>query len=168
MSRSLVPLIVAGCGGGQTPIETVLIAPLRTPCSAFAPTVCLEMTPDRKPTERVFFGIEGFTHRWGFEAEIQLEREQLELIPDGPSENLIMVELINEAERITAPFELEFPFGGGWFSGTSSPLQMHGTVVLCEAAVCSSITTAEQSGVAYTLTMELTDDDQTLRATGVL
>lgn len=165
--RALVTCLLVGCGGGQTPTELAIVSPLRVPCQGFAPTMCLEMTPDRKPTERVFFGIDGFSHRWGIEAEIELRREAVNPpLADGPSENLILLDVIVENPRDVSPFDLTFPFGGGWFSGSTSPLTLvDGTAVECEASICTSIVAADQ-GNPYTVTMEIVDD-QTLRATAV-
>jgi hypothetical protein len=165
--RSLLLLLVAACEHGQTPIETALISPLRVPCQGFEPTMCLEMQPDQQPVERVFFGIDGFSHRWGIEAEITLRREQLEPIPDGPSENLIMLELIVENPRDVSPFDLDFPFGGGWLTGTTSPLDLHGTSVTCEATLCTEIRNADLNGQQYRVTFDVVGD-QALNATAIV
>jgi hypothetical protein len=167
--RTLVTSLVVGCGGGgQTPIETVIVSPLRIPCQGFGPDLCLEMTPDRQPTERVFFGIEGFSHRWGIESEITIRREAVNPpVPDGPSENLIMLETVVENPRDPSPFDMTFPFGGGsWFSGTTSPLTMiDGTLVECEATVCTALNTADV-GNQFVVSMELVGE-QTIRALAV-
>lgn len=165
--RALVALVLVGCGGGQTPIETVIVSPLRVPCQGFEPTMCLEMMPEASPTERVFFGIDGYSHRWGFEAEMTIRREQVEPVPDGSSENLIMLELIGEVQRTTEPFDISFPSGGGWFFGPSGSVMLtDGTTVECEATLCSMIDSVDNTFSPYAVTFELVGD-QALRALAV-
>ncbi len=161
-------VVLAACEHGQTPIETAIVAPLRKPCQGFVQQLCLTMVPDQQPTETLFFGIEGYTHRWGVESEISLRREALDPPPaDGPSENLILLEIIAENETITGPFQLEFPFGPGWFQVSGSGLDMHGTSVQCDSVLRDQILTADSNGFSYTVTMQLTDDPNTLLATAV-
>ncbi len=162
-------LLTACTEHGSTPIQTAIVAPLRVPCQGFGPVMCLSMVPVQQPRELVFFGIEGYTHRWGVESEITFRREVLDQpIPDGPSENLILIDTVVENATITAPFELAFPGGSGFFTGTGTQLDMLGTTIECEQAVGNQIATASSSGIPFQVTMELTDDTQTLRATAVL
>jgi hypothetical protein len=170
--RLLLVLAAVGCGGGQTPIEVVTVSALRAPCQAFTAELCLVMQPDFEPPETLFFGIDGYTHRWGIESELKIRREQVDPpLPDGPSERIILLETIIEREPIIAPFQLSFPFNGNrWFQGSaaSGTLDLLGTTVLCEASVCSEIVTADTNGFAnFNVTFELTDDDQTLTAVSV-
>ncbi len=128
--------------------------------------MCMIMVPDQKPMERLFFGIDGFSHRWGIESEITFRRERVDPPPiDGSSENIILLDVIAENPIITAPFDLTFPFGGGWFAGSGTQLDMVGTTVQCELTLCEQIRSASDTGTQFIVTMELTDDDQTLRAT---
>ena len=169
MSRlSIVALVVlAACEHGETPVLNAIVAPVRTPCQGFGPTLCLTMVPDQQPFERLFFGIVGYTHRWGVESEITFRREQVDPpVPDGPNENIILIDTINEND-IPGPFDLEFPFGPGWFQASGSALQMHGTSVQCEATLCTEILSADSNGLAYTVTVALTDDPNILTATAV-
>ncbi len=167
MKPALALLLLTACTEhGSTPTQTAIVAPLRVPCQGFGPVMCLSMVPVQKPQELVFSGIEGYTHRWGVESEITFRREVVaEPIPDGSSENLILIETVVENETITAPFELSFPGGSGFFSGTGTQLDMLGTTIECSQALCNAITTASSSGVPFQVTMELTDDPQALRAT---
>jgi Domain of unknown function (DUF4377) len=169
MKPALALVLLTACTEhGSTPIQTAIVAPLRVPCQGFGPVMCLSMVPVQKPTELVFFGIEGYTHRWGVESEITFRREVLDQpIPDGPSENLILIDTVVENETITAPFDLSFQGGFGFFSGTGTQLDMLGTTVECDQAIGNQISTASSSGVPFQVTMELTDDPQTLRALAV-
>lgn len=161
-------LLTACTEHGSTPTQTAIVAPLRVPCQGFGPVMCLSMAPVQEAQELLFFGIQGYTHRWGVESEITFRREVLDKpIPDGPSENIILLDTVLETEAITAPFELTFPGGSGFFSGIGTQLDMLGTTVECEQAVGNQIATASSSGVPFTVTMELTGDPQTLRALAV-
>lgn len=157
-------LLTACTEHGSTPTETAIVAPLREPCQqGLGPTMCVSMATDRG-METVFFVIQGYSHRWGVESEITFRREAIENPPpDGPGVNLILIETIAEHETITAPFELTFP-GPGFFSGTGTLLDMHGTTIECEQAVGNQIASASSSELPFTVTMELTADPQTLRA----
>lgn len=167
MKATLALLLLAACEHGQTPIETAIVSPVRTPCQGFGPQMCLTMVPDQKPMERLFFGIVGYTHRWGVESEITFRREQVDPpIPDGPSENVILIETINEND-IPGPFDLVFPFGPGWFQISGSALDMHGTSVQAETTLRDQIIAADQGGFMYTVTMDLTSDPNILTATAV-
>lgn len=158
-------LLVACTEHGSTPIETAIVAPLRVPCQGFGPVMCLSMVPVQQPQELLFFGIQGYTHRWGVESEITFRREVLdEPVPDGPSENIILLDTVVENETITAPFDLTFPGGSGFFSGTGTQLDMLGTTIQCEQEVGNQIATASSSGIQFKVTMELTADPQTLHA----
>ena len=120
--RSFALLALVACGGGQTPIEVVTVQALRTPCQGFGADMCLTMQPDFEPPEQLFFEIEGYTHRWGVEAELRIHREQVEPVPDGPSELIVLDEILIEREPITAPFELVFPASGSqWFVAAAEP-----------------------------------------------
>ena len=161
-------VLLVACEHGQTPVETAIVAPVKTPCQGFGPTMCLTMVPDQKPMERLFFGIVGYEHLWGVESEITFRREQVEEpVPDGPFENIVLLDTIVEND-IPGPFILEFPFGPGWFQTSGSALNMHGTTVECEATLCSQILSLDGSGSSYTVTVELTGDPNILTATGVL
>jgi hypothetical protein len=168
--RLLAILALAACGGGQTPIENVTVSALRMPCQGFEVDMCLQMQSDFQTPELLFFGIEGFTHRWGVETEMTIRREVVDpALPDGPSERVIMLDLINELQPVTGPFELDFPSSSGrqWFVSRPPNLDMVGTTVLCEASVCSAITSAQSSFINFTVTMQLTGDPQTLEAISV-
>jgi hypothetical protein len=171
MRSFLSCLVLVACGGGQTPIEVVTVAPLRTPCQSFVQQMCLTMTPDFETAETLFFGIEGYDHRWGVEAELKIHREPVDPpLADGPSELIVVDEVLGELESITAPFDLTFPFTGSnsWFTGGGTTLDMLGTDVLCESAVCSAILDRQINSFSnFSVTLELTDDDQTLTALSV-
>lgn len=166
--RSLVFVALAACGGGQTPIEVVTVHALRTPCQSFEADLCLTMQPDFELPELLFFEIEGYTHRWGVEAELRIHREQADPAPREPSERIILDEIIIEREPITAPFQLEFPASGAqWFVSRPPNIDMLGTTVLCETTVCSAMLNAQTTFTTFGVTFELTDDPQTLTAISV-
>ncbi len=168
MKPALVLVLLTACTEhGSTPTQTAIVAPLRVPCQGVGPVMCLSMVPVQKPTELLFFGIEGYTHRWGVESEITFRREVVEPIPGGPSENLILLETIVENETITGPFDLSFSSGSGFFSGAGTQLDMLGTTIECEQSIGDLIATASSGGISFQVTMELTDDPQTLRALAV-
>lgn len=168
MSRSIVLIALAACEGGQTPTETATVSALREPCVGFISQLCLVVTDEGEQPHREFFGVQGYAHRWGVESEIVYTREPLDPPPaDGPSETLILLDIVVEREPITAPFQLAFPAGGtGWFSDTT-PLEMDGTRIECDAAICDQLTAADTSETPFTATFELTDNPQILRATAV-
>jgi hypothetical protein len=141
MPRLVLALaLLAACEHGQTPIETAIVSPLQTPCVFLDQQMCMTMVPDQKPMETLFFGIEGFTHRWGIESEIKFRREPVDPRPiEGPSENLILLEIVVENETVTAPFQLQFPPGSGWFIASGTTLDLHGTTVTCDPAVCDQL-----------------------------
>jgi uncharacterized protein DUF4377 len=164
MSRSLVLLLLVACDGGQSPPETATIGALREACVGAFPQLCLLITQDGEQ-HREFFGIEGYTHRWGTESEITFHREPIdEPLADGPNESLILLDVTSEQVTVTAPFQLAFPHDG-WFSRSTS-LDMVGTTVECDADVCDEILAAELAAQPFEVTMELTDNPQTLRAVG--
>jgi hypothetical protein len=169
----LVVAALGACTGGESPSEEVTVAALRTPCQGEGTFMCLGLTHADGSPGNVMFGIEGYTHRWGFESQIRFRTETIEDPPqDGPSANLILEELISEERVVSSSFELAFfdtPPGVAWFFATSSSLvlDMARTTVQCEQAVCDDILARSAATTAFTVTMELTDDDQTLRATGV-
>lgn len=169
MKRSLACVVLAACTEhGQTPTQSAIVAPLREPCQGFAPSMCLVMVPDQQPRERLFAGIVGYTHRWGVESEITFRREALDPPPlDGPSERVILLEVLDENDAIAAPFTLTFPAGGpGWFSGSAPALDMLGTTVQCDTDLCTQLDVADTAGQPFEVVMELVDA-QTLRATSV-
>lgn len=168
MKRLALVVLTACTEHGSTPMQGAIVSPLREPCQGFGPVMCLTMVPDQQPKERLFEGIQGYTHRWGVESEILFRREVVEEpVPDGPSELVILVDTIVENQTITAPFPLVFPPGfGGWFSGSAPQLNLMGTPVQCEAAVCSDIMGPNNNGQGFTVQMELVDE-QTLRALSV-
>jgi hypothetical protein len=169
MKLLAIALLLPACTEhGQTPTQTAIVSPLRTPCEGFGPVMCLTMVPDQRPQERLFFGIQGYEHKWGVESEITFRREVVEEpVPDGPGENIVLIETIVENQTITGPFDLTFPSGfGGWFSGTAPTLNMLGTPVQCETTVCNDILAPSGSGSPFAVTFEIVDE-QTLRATAV-
>lgn len=170
--RIILLSTMIGCtGGGQTPIEVVTVSALRQACVNSAPQMCLTMQPDFEQPETLFFGIDGYTHRWGVESELIIRREPIDPITaDGQSELITISEVLAERQPIVAPFDLVFSFPGtsGWFT-TVGPerLNMLGTTVRCEAMLCNLITSRSSNFVAFGVTMELTEDDQTLQAVAV-
>ncbi len=160
-------VVVAACGGGESPIETAIISPVLSPCIGFGPHMCMNVAFDGGPSTRQFFGIEGYDHRWGVESEITLRREVVENPPaDGSSQRLILEDTIVENDIPLGAFDLEFPAGPDWFSGTGTEVELLGTTIECELAVCDELRAADQSAAAFTVDVELVDAD-TLRATGV-
>lgn len=149
--------------------ETATVAALRQPCVGFTRTLCLVMAQDQQPPHVEFRGIEGFSHHWGIQSEITFYREQVDHPDaDAPNEKLVLLDIVEESATITAPFELEFqPTGPGWFSGSGTTFDMVGTTVVCEAGVCDQLVAADLGQSPFQVTMELTDDPQTLRATAV-
>jgi hypothetical protein len=170
--RVAILLALAACGGGESVTETVTVSALRVPCAGEGLFMCLELTDVNGDTRREFFGIEGYTHRWGFEAEIRIRIEEVDDPPaDGSSEGLFLDELISE--ELTAPpqFEIDFPDnppGLEWFSGSGLALELVGTTAIeCDQPTCDAILVQSEATSAFSVTMELTDDDQTLRAVAV-
>lgn len=167
MSRfTFLLMLFAAC---DPTTETATVAALRQPCVGFERALCLVMSQDQQPLHQEFHGIEGFSHRWGIQSEITFYREELDPpVADGPREKLILLEVVDETATITAPFALEFPATGpGWFSGSGTTFDVLGTTVVCEADVCDQLVAADLGESPFEVTMELTDDPQTLRATAV-
>ncbi len=167
MSR--LTILVALLGACETTTETATVGALRQPRVGFERALCLLMAQDQQPLHPEFHGIEGFTHRWGTQSEITFYREELDpQVSDAPTENRILIDIIDETVTVTAPFELEFPeTGPNWFTGSGTTLDVVGTTVVCEADVCDQIVAADLGESRFEVTMELTDDPQTLRATAV-
>ncbi len=167
MSRFTVLLaLLAAC---DPPTETATIGALRQPCIGFEVKLCLLMGA-QEPLHPEFAEIEGYVHHWGTQSEITFYREPVDSPEsDSPSERMILVEIIEENVTITAPFQLDFPVDGpDWFSGSGPSVDMLGTPVVCEDEVCDQLGAADLSESPFAVTMELTDDPQTLRATAVL
>ncbi len=168
-SMSRLTILIALLVACDNPTETATVDALRQPCANFVRTLCLVMAQDQEPPHPEFYGIEGFVHRWGTRSEITFYREELDSPEsDGPGERLVLLEVLDESVTITAPFQLDFPeTGPGWFTGSGTTFDMLGTTVVCEAGVCDQIVAADLSESSFGVTMELTDDPQTLRATAV-
>lgn len=168
MSRVVfASLLLAACGHGD-PVETAIVAPLQTPCVGESTQLCLLITPAGEDQRREFGGIVGFTHEWGVETEILMKTEIIEDPPaDGSSEQLVLVEVVAENDIPVDPFTLEFPNGpGGWFSGTGTELDLSGTAIECELAVCDQLRAADQRAEPFSATFELVGP-QALRAIAV-
>ncbi len=164
----LVLITLAACGQGESPLETAIVSPIRAPCIGLGPQLCLTMVPDGQPEQRLFEGIEGYTHRWGVESEIEFQRETIENPPaDSSSQRLILVDTIVENDIPLASFSLDFPGGPDWFSGTGTQLDLFGTTIQCDQAVCDQLRAADVSGAPFSATLAVVDA-QTLRATAVV
>ena len=168
MRISVALVVMVGCSGGESPIEEVTVSGIREPCLQFEAAMCLRMV-SATGTERTS-SIEGFEPRWGIDADVRFHREQVEPVPDGPSELLILDEIVEERPSGFTEIPLGFPSsapGVSWFSGDQSPLLLSGiTAVTCDDAVCSAILEASQSGAAFTVTAEVLGDEH-LRAIAV-
>lgn len=157
--RVILFVLLVACSG----IETATVSPLRTPCQqTLVPSMCLTLD------DEVVLDLDGFTHRWGVEAEVHFRR-----ISNGPKTADIppyefeLESIVTEAHVALDPFEIEFP-SKQWFNGAAPAVRLlDGTTVRCDAALCDELVARSDGESRFTVTFELTEDDQTLQALAV-
>jgi len=164
-------LFVAACA--ET--HDAVIQPKLAPCTTLANQLCMLVAEDGGDPSLFYDGIEGFTFRWGVEATVRYSVEEIDNPPaDGSSRRYRLEQTINE--EVADPgvtYELTFPdetVDNDWFNpdpGGAGAVQMTGTRVACDQAVCDQLLAGSQSA-PWRVTFELTSTPLTpLRAVTV-
>lgn len=152
--------------------EEVTVLPLRTPCVGGVDSrLCLRIERGAGDVESLYGGIQGFSPRWGYESRIRMRTGELDTSVEDATEPHFLDEIIAEERVVSAPFDLAF-FGlasadDGWFLGAQSPLDMRGTPVECEPALCDALLATNRTSQTFAVTFELTATENVLRAVTV-
>lgn len=151
-----------------------VVSPLRFPCTGEGSFMCLKLEDSASSGSPglIYGGLSGYTHRWGVEAHVRYHLEAIADPPaDGSSMRRVVDEVVTEIEDAAGPeLDLSFPDappGNGWFQADGAGrLDMAGTTVVCDPAVCSDILTRTDATIAFEVTFAIEGAD-TLRALSV-
>lgn len=165
----LVALITACADDPE--IRDGVVAPLRAPCTGEGNFMCTHLEDsagDGRPG-LIYGGLSGYSQRWGVEAHVRYHVETIDDPPaDGSSTRYVIDEIVAEIEDADGPeFDVSFPDappGNGWFSADGAGrLDMAGTTVVCDPAVCDDILVRTDATVSFTVRFALVGPDM-LRA----
>jgi hypothetical protein len=147
--------VLAGCE--QAERHTAVIAADRVPCVGVAFQLCLQVSEDGGPFLYFYDGIDGYQHRWGVETRMSY---LVSTVDDPPADgSSLSYELDAIETEVTDPvgtsYELPFHEPGYFAAAGTGQLDMIGTTVACEPALCAEILAATGE---YTVSVELTAD----------
>jgi hypothetical protein len=160
-----LPATVLAAACGDTHEHDAVILPSLTPCTGLGSEMCLQVAEDGGAPSVFYDGIEGFTFQWGTEATVRYSVEEIDDPPqDGSSLRYRLEQTINtELDDPGTRYELTFPARNAaddWFaplssSGAITAVDMLGTRVACEQAVCEQLLAGSETA-STRVTLELT------------
>jgi hypothetical protein len=156
----LLVVLVSACATEE--IQDGVVDSLRAPCVGEGNFLCVQLhdTAGGQP-RTIYGGLEGYAHRWGVEARVRYHVETVGDPPaDGSSLRYVVDEVVAEIEdEARREFALSFPQsppGTGWFAAAGAgQLDMAGTDVACDPAVCNDILNRAEALAAFSVRFEI-------------